>query len=495
MENPAKFGPGSGFKGMIMKDFRAFYIDGQWIDASARPTRPLFNPATDRAYGQVAMGTDGDVDHAVAAARRAFASFSRTSTAGRLALLTRILDAYERYYERLVAAITEEMGAPVTLSREAQVPAGSEHLKATIAALREAAAFQQLDNAEIHREPVGVCALITPWNWPMNQIVCKVAPALAAGCTMVLKPSELTPQSAQIFAEILHEAGVPAGVFNMVHGDGPGVGAALSSHAGIDMVSFTGSTAAGVQVAINAAPGVKRVSQELGGKSPNILLDDVDLEETVAQAVAMCMENTGQSCNAPTRLLVPTESHDEALEIAAAAAARLRIGNPADEATEIGPVVSRVHFERVRAYIATGSREKATLATGGPERSEALPGYFIAPTVFGAVTPGMTIAREEIFGPVLSIMPYRREEDAIAIANDTPYGLSAYVSSADPERAFEIARRLRAGNVHINGAMLQSSAPFGGYKQSGNGREGGSFGLEEFTEIKAIIGGPARALP
>jgi aldehyde dehydrogenase (NAD+) len=471
-----------------MKRLNRFYIDGCWIEASNGETRPLFNPATDAIYGEIALGTAADVDSAVAAARRAFRSFSMTSAEERLALLEKILVLYERDYERFGAAVTLEMGAPVTLSRAAQAAAGTEHLKATISAMRDMEPFRRIGNAAIYREPVGVCALITPWNWPLNQIVCKVAPALAAGCAMVLKPSELTPLSAELFAEVLHEAGVPAGVFNMVHGDGPVVGAAMSSHPDVDMVSFTGSTAAGVQVAINAAPGVKRVSQELGGKSPNILLADVDFESAVPQAVLACMENSGQSCNAPTRLLVPAGRHDEAVEIAAATARRLRVGDPEDAATEIGPVVSRRHFERVRGYIAQGMEEGAALAAGGLASPANLAGYFVAPTVFGSVTRTMIVAREEIFGPVLSIMPYRDEEEAIDIANDTPYGLSAYVSAADPEHAFAIARRLRAGNVHLNGAMLEASAPFGGYKQSGNGREGGIFGIEEFTEVKAIVG-------
>ncbi len=470
-----------------MKNIGRFYIGGGWVDASARPARPLFNPATDMPYGEVAMGTADDVNLAVAAARNAFPAFSMTTIAERLSLLQRILAAYRHRYEDFVAAITEEMGAPVTLSRNAQAAAGTDHLEATIAAPKAFDAVQRIGNAEIHREPIGVCALITPWNWPINQIACKVAPALGAGCTMVLKPSELTPQSAELFAEVLHEAGVPPGVFNMVHGDGPGVGTALSSHPDVDMVSFTGSTAAGVSVAINAAPGIKRVAQELGGKSANILLDDADFESAVPQALLACMENSGQSCNAPTRLLVPASRHDEVLSLAASAARAIRVGDPLDEATDMGPVVSKVHYEKVRGFIETGRAEGATLATGGSARITGTNGYFISPTVFGNVASDMVIAQEEIFGPVLAVMPYRDEEDAVAIANGTRYGLSAYVTSRDTNRALKLARRLRAGMVHINGAMIGADVPFGGYRQSGNGREGGRFGIEEFTEIKAVL--------
>ena len=471
-----------------MKVFDRYYIGGTWVDVSARPAEPLRNPATDEVYGSVALGTAGDVDDAVAAARAAFPGFAATEKRERLDLLCRILDIYRRRYEEFAAAITLEMGAPVTLSREAQAAAGSEHLGATIEALKSFDFERAMDgNMRLRREPVGVCALITPWNWPMNQIAAKVAPALAAGCTMVLKPSELTPFSAHLFAEVLHEAGVPAGVFNMVHGDGKTVGSAMASHPQVDMVSFTGSTAAGVQVAIGAAPTVKRVAQELGGKSPNILLEDTDFEAAVPLAVHACMENTGQSCNAPTRLIVPAARHDEIVEMAVEAALALRVGAPSSEETDVGPIVSRTHLGRVRNFIEIGRQEGAILATGGADPIAALePGYFVRPTVFAHVEPSMTIAREEIFGPVLSIISCRDEEDAIRIANDTPYGLAAYVSAGDEERAMKVARRLRAGQVHINGATPPAAAPFGGYKQSGNGREGGRFGLEDFTEIKAI---------
>lgn len=471
-----------------MKNFDKYYIGGAWADASARAMQPLYNPATDETYGSVALGTAGDVDAAFAAARAAFPDFAATGKQERLDLLSRILDIYKRRYDDFVAAITREMGAPVTLSREAQAAAGVEHLSAAIEALKALELERGMDgNVRLLREPVGVCALITPWNWPVNQIAAKVAPALAAGCTMVLKPSELTPHSAHLFAEVLHEAGVPAGVFNMVHGDGKTVGTAMASHAEADMVSFTGSTAAGVQVALNAAPTVKRVAQELGGKSPNILLEDADFATMVPLAVQTCMENTGQSCNAPTRLIVPAERHDEVVEMAVDAALALRVGDPAKEETDIGPIVSRLHLGRVRNHIEIGRQEGAILATGGADPVAGLdPGYFVRPTVFAHAEPSMTIAREEIFGPVLTVLSCKDEEDAIRIANDTPYGLSAYVSSADEERAVKVARRLRAGQVHVNGAAPPAAAPFGGYKQSGNGREGGVFGIEDFTEVKAV---------
>jgi aldehyde dehydrogenase (NAD+) len=365
------------------------------------------------------------------------------------------------------------------MSRNSQAACGTDHLRATIAALTDLTFSEPLgEKTVLYREPIGVCALITPWNWPINQIVCKVAPALAAGCTMVLKPSELTPLSAQLFAEVLHEAGVPAGVFNMVHGDGPTVGTAMSSHPDVDMVSFTGS---------NAAPGIKRVAQELGGKSANIMLDDADFESAVPQAVLACMDNSGQSCNAPTRLLVPTARHDEVVHIAAATARAIRVGDPRNAETEMGPLVSKMHYEKVRGLIETGQAEGARLAAGGSTRFMNTEGYFVSPTIFGGVTGDMTIAQEEIFGPVLAIMPYRDEEDAIALANGTRYGLSAYVTSADAGRALAVGRRMRAGMVHINGAMLDAQTPFGGYRQSGNGREGGRFGIEEFTELKAVL--------
>ncbi|ABS61789.1 aldehyde dehydrogenase [Parvibaculum lavamentivorans DS-1] len=470
-----------------MKVFDRYFIGGEWVDAPSRARQKLFNPATDTPYGEIALGTAKDVDAAVRVASEAFTSFSETTVAERLALLKRILNIYERRRPEIAGAITVEMGAPRRLSREAQAAAGSDHLRAAIEALEEFQIERPLSGGVLRREPVGVCGLITPWNWPMNQIAGKVAPAIAAGCTMVLKASELTPMSAVLFAEILEEAGVPKGVFNLLHGEGRTVGAAIATHPLIDMVSFTGSTAAGVQVAINAAPTVKRVTQELGGKSPNILLRDADFDVAVRQAVEACMENSGQSCNAPTRLIVPSDRHDEIAERAEEAAKALRVGDPENEETDLGPVVSRAHLKRVRNYIEVGQQEGAILIAGGAEPIDDLPpGYFVKPTVFAHVTPDMTIAREEIFGPVLSILSYDDEEEAVRIANDTPYGLAAYVSSQDREHAIAIARRLRAGQVHVNMTIPGADMPFGGFRQSGNGREGGIFGIEDFTEIKAI---------
>lgn len=471
-----------------MHTIDSFYLDGEWRKAMRRPTHALINPATEDIYGEVALGSREDVASAVDAAQRAFVSFGSSPLDERLALLERALEIYTRRYDEFVSAITLEMGAPVTLARVAQAATGVDHLNAAINVLRNTVPERRIGNAIIHREPIGVCALITPWNWPISQIMCKVAPALAAGCTMVLKPSESTPLSAHLLAEVLDEAGVPAGVFNMVHGTGPTVGAAMASHPNVDMVSFTGSTAAGIEVAIRAAPTVKRVCQELGGKSANILLPDVDFEQAVTQAVRLCMENTGQSCNAPTRLLVPADKHTEVLAIAAAAADKLKVGDPRDPETDIGPLVSRSHFERVQAHLTTGTREGALLATdrdGGRVLPNA--GYFLAPAIFGRVAPDMAIAQEEIFGPVLCVISYRDESDAIRIANGTRYGLSAYVSGADPDRALSVATRLRAGNVHINGGALGAEVPFGGFRQSGNGREQGRYGFEEYTEIKAIL--------
>ena len=472
-----------------MKNFDRFLIGGQWAAPSSRERRDLRNPANDEIYGSVAMGTAADADAAIRAAHAAFPAFAATSKEDRLELLRRILDIYEPRNDEFAAAMTEEMGAPSRLSHEAQAAAGADYIRATLKA------FETFDierpgagHVILRREPVGVCALITPWNWPLNQIAGKVAPALAAGCTMVLKPSELTPMSATLFAEVMVEAGVPAGVFNLVHGDGREVGTALSTHPLVDMVSFTGSTAAGVQVAINAAPTVKRVTQELGGKSPNILLHDADFDTAIEQSVRACMENSGQSCNAPTRLIVPAEQHDDIANTAAVIANALRVGDPQDEHTDIGPLVSRAHYERVLNYIRIGQQEGAVLAAGGPNPVAGLaPGYFVRPTVFAQVKPEMTIAREEIFGPVLVILSYEDEEQAIAMANDTPYGLAAYVFSQNEAHALSVARRLRAGQVHINMSVPGAETPFGGYRQSGNGREGGVFGIEEFTEIKAIV--------
>jgi aldehyde dehydrogenase (NAD+) len=471
-----------------------FYIDGKWVDPVTPNPLDVVNPATEEICGRISLGSAEDVDRAVAAAKRAFETYSRTTRDERIALLEAILAKFMERYDEVALAIMEEMGAPWGLAKSAQAGSGSQHIKAALRALKHFEFEERNRTTLIVREPIGVCGLITPWNWPMNQVAVKVAPALAAGCTMVLKPSEIAPFDAMIFAQVLDAAGVPDGVFNLVNGDGPGVGTALSSHPDVDMVSFTGSTRAGVLVAQNAAATVKRVAQELGGKSANILLDDVDLEQAVRAGTEEVFENTGQSCDAPTRMLVPRERMDEAVAIAAEVANRTRVGDPQDEATEVGPLVSEAQWNKVQALIQQGIDEGATLAAGGPGRPEGLDkGYYARPTVFANVDNSMTIAREEIFGPVLAILPYDDEEDAIRIANDTPYGLSGCVSSADLDRARRVAARMRTGMVHINGAHLDAMAPFGGYKQSGNGREWGAFGIEEFLEVKSIYGYEANA--
>jgi aldehyde dehydrogenase (NAD+) len=472
-----------------MREMLQFYIDGQWVDPVTPRTIDVINPATEKPCGSISLGSAADVDLAVAAAKRAEASYATTTRKERLELLEAVLAEFMRRYDEIAEAVMEEMGAPWGLAKSAQAGSGSQHIKATIRSLKTFE-FEERNRATlIVREPIGVCALITPWNWPVNQVVVKVAPALAAGCTMVLKPSEIAPFDAMIFAEVLDAAGVPAGVFNLVNGDGPGVGSALSQHPDVAMVSFTGSTRAGVAVAQNAASTVKRVAQELGGKSANILLDDADLDAAVRDGAVNCFDNTGQSCDAPTRMLVPRDRMEEAAAIAADVANRTRVGDPRDEATEVGPLVSEQQWDKVQALIQKGIDEGATLAAGGPGRPEGLDkGYFARPTVFANVSNDMSIASEEIFGPVLSIIPYDDEDDAVAIANDTPYGLSGYVSSGDHDRACRIAARMRTGMVHINGADLDSMAPFGGYKHSGNGREWGPHGIEEFLEIKSIYG-------
>jgi aldehyde dehydrogenase (NAD+) len=472
-----------------MQDNLKFYIDGKWVDPVTPKTLDVINPANEEAYARISLGSKADVDKAVAAARRAFETFSRTTKDERLALLQKIFDAYQKHYAEMVETISREMGAPLGLSKAAQAATGLGHLGETMRILKDYNFQETRGTTEIVREPVGVCGLITPWNWPINQITCKVAPALAAGCTMVLKPSEVAPMSGYLFAQIMDEAGVPPGVFNLINGDGPTVGEALSSHPGIDMMSFTGSTRAGIAVAKAAADTVKRVAQELGGKSANIILDDADLKKAVSQGVANCFSNSGQSCNAPTRMFVPRSKQDEAIEIAKAAAAKVKVGDPFAEGTTMGPVVSEVQFKKIEGLIQKGIDEGATLVTGGVGRPEGLNrGYYVRPTVFANVTNDMTIAREEIFGPVLSILPYDTEADAIRQANDTVYGLSGYVQSGNIEHARKVASQLRTGNVHLNGAGADFKSPFGGYKQSGNGREWGEFGFEEFLEVKAVMG-------
>ena len=472
-----------------MQDNLKFYIDGKWVDPVTPKTLDVINPANEEAYARISLGSKADVDKAVAAARRAFETYSRTTKEERLALLQKIFDAYQKHYGEMVETISREMGAPLGLSKAAQAATGLGHLGETMRILKDYNFQETRGSTEIVHEPVGVCGLITPWNWPINQITCKVAPALAAGCTMVLKPSEVAPMSGYLFAEIMHEAGVPPGVFNLVNGDGPTVGEAMSSHPGIDMMSFTGSTRAGIAVAKAAADTVKRVAQELGGKSANIILDDADLQKAVSQGVTNCFSNSGQSCNAPTRMFVPRGKQDQAMEIAKAAASKAKVGDPFADGTTMGPVVSEVQFNKIQGLIQKGIDEGATLVTGGVGRPEGLNrGYYVRPTVFANVTNDMTIAREEIFGPVLSILPYDTEADAIRQANDTVYGLSGYVQSGNIEHARKVASQLRTGNVHLNGAGADFKSPFGGYKQSGNGREWGEFGFEEFLEVKAVMG-------
>jgi aldehyde dehydrogenase (NAD+) len=472
-----------------MVDRFKFYIDGAWTAPASAKSMPVVNPATEEAMYEIALGSAADVDKAVTAARRAFESYSMTTPEERAALLERVIEVYKGRMKEIAAAISDEMGAPLPLAERAQAAAGLGHLMNTLEVLKTYPFEERLGSAMLLREPVGVAGMITPWNWPLNQIACKVAPALAAGCTMVLKPSEYTPTSALIFAEVLHEAGVPAGVFNLVNGLGPEVGAAMASHPGLDMISFTGSTRAGIDVAQRAAPTVKRVTQELGGKSANIILDDANFEKAIGGGAAHCFMNSGQSCNAPTRMLVPFARMEEAAAIAKATADKTKAGDPKEAGTVIGPVVNRTQWEKIQALIEKGIQEGATLAAGGPGRPAGLnKGYYVRPTVFANVTSDMTIAREEIFGPVLSIIGFKDEEDAIRIANDTPYGLAGYVSSGDTGRARRVSRRIRAGNVNLNGVFNERAAPFGGFKQSGNGREWGRFGLEEYLEVKAVAG-------
>jgi aldehyde dehydrogenase (NAD+) len=472
-----------------MPDSREFYIDGKWVKPRKAHDMPVLNPATEDPIATISLGAKSDVDDAVAAARRAFPSFSATTREERLALLAAIMGAYQQHYEEMAETISREMGAPMGLSKSAQAAAPIAHLATIMEILKDYQFEHERGSTMMRREPIGVCGLITPWNWPVNQIACKVLPGLAAGCTMVLKPSEIAPLSGLLWAQILDEAGVPAGVFNLVNGDGPTVGEAIAAHPGVDMVSFTGSTRAGVAVAIAAAPTVKRVTQELGGKSANIVLDDADLEGVVSNGVRGCFMNSGQSCNAPTRMLVSRKQHDAAVEIAKATAESMRVGDPFGDSTMLGPVVSQAQFDKIQRLIQAGIDEGAQLAVGGTGRPEGLGrGYYVKPTVFGKVRNDMTIAREEIFGPVLSILPYEGDDDAVRIANDTPYGLSGYVSSGDLKRAREVATKIRSGNVHVNGAQIDFHSCFGGYKQSGNGREWGEPGLEEYMELKAVLG-------
>ncbi|CEJ10190.1 3-succinoylsemialdehyde-pyridine dehydrogenase [bacterium YEK0313] len=466
-----------------------FYIDGAWVAPISNVTLDVFDPATEEAFTKITLGTVEDTDKAIAAAKKAFPSFSRTSRKERIELLERVIEIYKRRSGDMAEAISREMGAPMSLAKTAQAGAGLGHLVQALEVLKTYEFDEMINKTMVTREPIGVVGLITPWNWPMNQIGCKVGPALATGCTMVLKPSEIAPVSGLVFTEIMHEAGVPAGVYNMVNGDGATVGHRLSSHPDIDMVSFTGSTRAGILVAKAAADTVKRVAQELGGKSPNIILADADIVRAVTHGARSCFNNSGQSCNAPTRMLVPADRQEEAIAVAREVAEKTIAGDPRAEGTTIGPVASDIQFAKIQKLIEQGIAEGARLVAGGPGRPAGLnKGYYVRPTVFADVTNTMTIAREEIFGPVLSILPYRSEEEAIEIANDTVYGLSSYVTSGDLDHARQVARRIRAGMVHINGAGGDLAAPFGGYKQSGNGREWGRYGFEDFLEVKSMFG-------
>lgn len=471
-----------------MLDKRKFYINGEWVDPIAPHDLEVINPATEKPIAVISMGTAADIDRAVAAAKTAFHAYSRTSLDERIALLEKLLEIYTRRYDEMARTITLELGAPITMSTDQQAHVGVGHLEGFIEALKRIKLREELPNGDIVlREPIGVCGLITPWNWPINQIALKVVPALATGSTCVLKPSEFTPLNALLYAEMVHEAGFPAGTFNLVNGDGANVGAALSKHRDIDMMSFTGSTRAGTAVSKDAADTVKRVTLELGGKSPNIVFEDADLEERITGSVLECFNNSGQSCDAPTRLLVQRSVYDQAVEIARRVGSEVSVGNPEEAGEHIGPLVSDIQYGRVQTLIEAGIAEGAELLVGGPGKPVGFEtGYYVKPTIFAGVNNQMRIARDEVFGPVLAIIPFDTEEEAIEVANDTNYGLAAYIQSGDLDRAERVAARLRAGMVHINGAPHRYGSPFGGYKQSGNGREGGMFGLEDFLEIKTV---------
>ena len=472
-----------------MREYTQFYINGQWVDPVTPKTLEVLDPSTEEACATISLGSEADVDLAVAAAKAAFETFSQTSVEERVAMLERMAEIFQRRIGEIAEAIRLEMGAPIKLASTAQAYAGLGHITEAAKILKNYTFTEDLGPHRVVKEPIGVCGLITPWNWPLNQVSCKVAPALAVGCTMVLKPSEIAPLSAYLYAEIMDEAGIPAGVFNLVNGDGPTVGEALSRHPDVDMMSFTGSTRAGSLVAQNAAPTVKRVTQELGGKSPNIILADADLEAAVTRGVMHMYNNTGQSCNAPSRMLVPRDLLSDAEAIAAKVTESVVIGPTGEDSTTMGPVVSKVQWDKIQALIEGGIAEGAKVVCGGPGLPDGIDrGYYVRPTVFSEVTNDMSIAEQEIFGPVLVMIPYDTEEEAIHIANDTPYGLAGYVQSGDLDHARQVASRIRAGNVHINGASPGMDVPFGGYKQSGNGREWGAHGFTDYLEIKAISG-------
>ena len=470
-----------------MKDLRKFYVDGEWVDPICANDLAVENPATEELVATISLGAKADVNRAVAAAKHAFPSYSQTSVDERIALLEKLLTIYSDRYDEMAVAISIEMGAPISFSTTAQADCGRGHINAALEALKEFKFERQIGSTRVVKEAIGVCGFITPWNWPINQISCKVAPALATGCTMVLKPSEIAPISGYLFTEMMHQAGFPDGVYNMINGNGPDVGAVIAAHPDIDMVSFTGSTRAGVLVAKAAADTVKRVTQELGGKSPNIIFEDANLEKDVTAGVRRMMNNTGQSCNAPSRMLVQSSVYDQAIKIAKIAAEDIAVDQPTKEGGHLGPLSSRVQFDKVQGLIKKGIEEGANVVAGGPGKPDGLDiGYFVKPTVFSGVSNDMTIAQEEIFGPVLTMISFDTEEQAIEIANDTPYGLAAYFSTASEERAARVASQLRAGMISVNSASQNYTAPFGGYKQSGNGREWGEFGFDDFLEIKGI---------
>ena len=471
-----------------MENLGKFYIDGKWVTPNSKQSMPVINPATEEEIGTVILGNNDDVDIAVKAANLAFESFSKTTKEDRLKLLKRIHEVTSDRFEELAQAMSKEMGAPITMSREAQADSGLGHLQGFIEALEKLEEENTLSNGDIlTKEPIGVCGLITPWNWPINQITLKVLPAIACGCTCILKPSEHTPISAMLYAEILHEAGVPSGVFNLIHGTGEEVGVALSRHPDIQMISFTGSTRGGMSVTRESAATIKRVTLELGGKSPNLVFADCDLEERVTASVGECMLNTGQSCDAPTRLLVEKSCYEDVLNIAKKAAENTGVGEPQKEGDHIGPLFDKIQFDRVQNMIQVGIDEGARLLTRGTGRPDGFEtGWYVKPTIFADVSNDMRIAQEEIFGPVLAIIPFENEEEAIEIANDSPYGLAAYLQTGDKDRAQRVSKGLRAGAVHINGGGFNYGSPFGGYKQSGNGREGGEMGIEDYLETKTV---------
>ncbi len=473
---------------MTIQDKRNFYIDGAWVEPLKPNDIKVLNPATEEAVATISLGSIDDINLAVKAARRAFESFSNTSKQDRKDLLQHILSVYKKRYDEMAELICVELGAPISMSKNSQAAVGVGHLEAFLQALDELTLRQEMSNGDtLIREPIGVCGLITPWNWPVNQVALKVLPALAVGCTTVLKPSELTPLSAMLYADILHEAGVPKGVFNLVNGDGPVTGAGLSRHPDVDMMSFTGSTRAGIAVTKDAADTVKKVTLELGGKSPNIVFADADVEKAVKRGVFACFYNSGQSCNAPTRMLVERSIYEKVLEIAKNTGESQQSGDPVVTGRHIGPVVSALQFDRIQTLINAGINEGATLLVGGPDKPAGFEtGYYVRPTIFCDVDNGMRIAREEVFGPVLTIIPFEDEDEAVRIANDTPYGLAAYIETGNSDRAERIAAKLRVGQVYINGTECAYGSPFGGYKMSGLGREGGLFGLEDFLEMKAV---------